>query len=126
MKNKYALIGLLGKMALIAGLIFGAGCKTNYDLDFKVNNNSSTDIQVKFYSFENGDTGNVQINSGQTQSIWIVPSELVKGNWYYDYNISIKYITNSNGDTIHFDPNESYWWHTTNHSRVLEIYNSSF
>jgi hypothetical protein len=115
------------KLTIIGGLLMMVACaKPTEDRDFEIENNCSTDVQVEFYSFDTGDTSIVQVSPGQFQSIWTLPSASVTHNWYYDYGISINYITNANGDTAQFNANEAIRWHDIDKGYALWIHDELF
>jgi hypothetical protein len=104
-----------------------SGC--NYrpkDLNYVIGNGASDTINVIVYSYDKGNSSLIQIGPDNKEIIYIRSGSERKDNWYYDYNILINSITNSTGDTLRFDPNESFRWYMENSSYHLSISNGSF
>jgi len=124
---KYKLIRFSDLMAVFVTCILLTGCKLNkYDVNFKVNNFSSTDILVEYVDLlNNNDTNIVQIAPSEIKTI-STTSQVMTDDWFWVNNFAINYIINLSGDTIKFNPNASYYWVLSEKDYILDITNTSF
>lgn len=108
-----------------------SGCSPKQiNVRYKIENASSSNIFVQYVNIAYDDTSTIQINPTESEIIWEILKAGVDPDWYYDYRVSINYITNSLGDSITFNPNIPYYWQIesadsyTNYN--LKILDSSF
>lgn len=109
-------------------------CAEKKYVSFTVLNKSATILSIQYVIITNNDTINAQIDpNGYPNSSYLISNEELTGastNWYYDYDISIKSITNLAGDSVNFNPDIASNWYLevagTHYNYFLKIYDSSF